>query len=329
MKIFNNNFLMSQTPYRISLGGGGSDLPFYSKLKGGSLITAAINQYVKVTIARRVLDNKILVQTTVGEFANKLDDVDNSIVRECLRYFNIVDSVQISTFTTIPTGIGLGSSSTLTVGIVQCLLAMTGKKLSSMEVGHLAHHIERDILGWAGGIQDQYISSLGGIQLLKVDKSGKVSNTPLVIKEDKQKILEQHLVLVYTKKKRNSHKIINAQKADLNKTLKVYDQIKEIGFQSINLLKKADIQGLGEAMDTHWRLKKSLAKVISNSSIDEMYIQLKRLGSPGGKIVGAGGGGFLMMAVPKDVDKYLNKISSLGYRCLPWKIDFGGSHIIN
>ena len=137
------------------------------------------------------------------------------------------------------------------------------------------------------------------------------------------------MVIVFTNIERDSHNIINAQKTELEKTVRVYDQIKEIGCHSIELLQKADIEGLGEAMDMHWDLKKQLANNISNNSIDEMYIQLKKLGSPGGKIVGAGGGGVFMMAVPKNVDKYLHEINSLGYRNLPWGFDFNGTRLLH
>ena len=324
-----NDFVVSLTPYRISLGGGGTDLPFYSKLKGGNLITAAINQYCKVSIARRYFDSKILIQTSRIQFPKNIEEIDNDIIKECLRYFNIKNGVHLSTFTTIPTGIGLGSSSSFVVGIVNCLLKITGKKLSPFQIGHLSHYLERELIGFAGGVQDHYIASLGGIQSLKVDKLGKVTSTPLFITKKNQKMIENHLVIVFTNIERDSHNIINAQETELEKTVKVYDQIKEIGYHSIELLQKADIEGIGEAMDMHWDLKKQLTNNMSNNSIDEMYIQLKKLGSPGGKIVGAGGGGVFMMAVPKNVDKYLHEINSLGYSNLPWGFDFNGTRLLH
>lgn len=323
-----SDFVVSLTPYRISLGGGGTDLPFYSKVKGGNLITAAINQYCKVSIARRFFDNKILMQTPGIQFPKNIEEIDNDIIKECFRYFNIKKGVHLSTFTTIPTNIGLGSSSTFTVGMVNCLLKITGKKLSPFQIGHLSHYLERELIGLAGGVQDHYIAALGGILSLKVDTLGKVTATPLFITEKKQKIIEKHLVIVFTDTERDSHIIVNAQKTELEKTIKVYDRIKEIGSHSIELLQKADIEGLGEAMDLHWGLKKQLTKKMSNNHIDEMYIKLKKFGSPGGKIVGAGGGGVFMMAVPKNVEKYIHEINSLGYRTLPWKFEFNGSRLL-
>lgn len=201
--------------------------------------------------------------------------------------------------------------------------------MSPIEIGQIAHHVERKLLNLAGGIQDQYISALGGIQILDIDVNGKVSAIPLFINHSKIEILEKHLLLVYTDAKRSSMKIIKSQKKDIANTIDVYDQIKAIGIESEQLLVDADIDGLGEAMDRHWVLKKTLSNEISNNHIDKMYLKLKKLGSPGGKIIGAGGGGFFMMSVPGEVEKYCKKITELGYTYLPWKFEFNGTYLIN
>ena len=322
--------VISQSPYRISLGGGGTDLPFYFKERGGRLISATINQYVKVTVAPRVLDNAILVQTTDTQFVDNIDKVDHVLVREALRYFKLLKAVQVATFTTIPSGIGLGTSSTVMVGLVNALATFIGQTLSPLEIGFLAHYIERDILELPGGIQDQYISALGGIQILNVSTSGEVTAQPLFITEQKRKKLERGLVLIYTSKKRDSCEIVQAQKQELSeKTFEVYDRIKELGDQSITLLQNADIIGLGQVMDEHWHLKKTLSKNISNDKLDVLYTELKSIGSPGGKIIGAGGGGFFMMAVPSNVGEYTRKLDNLGYSHLDWCFEFKGSHIID
>jgi len=322
--------VISQSPYRISLGGGGTDLPFYFKERGGRLISATINQYVKVTVAPRVLDNAILVQTTDTQFVDNIDKVDHVLVREALRYFKLLKAVQVATFTTIPSGIGLGTSSTVMVGLVNALATFIGQTLSPLEIGFLAHYIERDILELPGGIQDQYISALGGIQILNVSTSGEVTAQPLFITEQKRKKLERGLVLIYTSKKRDSCEIVQAQKQELSeKTFEVYDRIKELGDQSITLLQNADIIGLGQVMDEHWHLKKTLSKNISNDKLDVLYTELKSLGSPGGKIIGAGGGGFFMMAVPSNVGEYIRELDKLGYSHLDWCFEFKGSHIID
>ncbi|MBI28601.1 MAG: D-glycero-alpha-D-manno-heptose 7-phosphate kinase [Alphaproteobacteria bacterium MarineAlpha5_Bin11] len=325
---FNYKFIISKTPYRISLGGGGTDLPFYSDLRGGELITGAINQYCLVLLAKRPLDKKIMVQTTETQITDSLNEVENFIVRETLRYFRINNSIHVSSFTTIPTGIGLGTSSTFIVGIIKCISDLINKKYDKMKIAKLAHIIERKILQIDGGIQDQYISSLGGIQLLKVSKKGTVTAKEIRIKKNILKDLQRHLVLVYSGQRRESKTIIKAQKHNLNSNIKIYDQIKEIGKNSKKLLINGDIDGLGKLMDDHWKLKLKLANEISDRNLNNTYGQLKKLGSPGGKIIGAGGGGFFMMAVPHNVEKYISNVKKLGFRYMLWKFDFDGSSII-
>jgi len=323
-----HQLIISQTPYRISLGGGGTDLPFYSNERGGRLITAAINQYIKVSVSKRPLDNKILIQTTDVQFASSLDELNNEIIRETLRYFTLDDSIQVATFSTLPSGIGLGSSSTVIVGLINSISRIINHDYSSLEIAKIAYHIEREIIGLAGGVQDQYIASIGGIQIIDINKSGEIMVKPLFIDEKNRMKLQKHLVLIYTGKERKSSNIIKSQKQDLIKTFEVYDEIKEIGHKSIELLTNADIEGLGNAMDRHWAIKKTLSKQMTTNNIDKLYIKLKKLGSPGGKIIGAGGGGFFMMAVPDNVSNYINKIKDFGFFILDWEFEFNGSRII-
>jgi len=321
-----SDLIITRTPYRISLGGGGTDLPFYSNLKEGFLITAAINQYCTVSISERSLDDIILTQTTVTQFSDSIDEVENAIIRECLRYFGLLNSIQVSTYTTLPSGIGLGTSSTLTVGLINAILGLLNKKLSKVEIARLAYKIEREIIGLKGGIQDQYIAALGGIQILRVSTSGDVQSEELIIDSNNRKKLEENLVLVYTKQERESHKIISSQEVNKEKSINVYDQIKVIGKNSVDLLVHADIERLGQLMDQHWLIKRSLSNEISTSIFDKLYMNFKSLGSPGGKIIGAGGGGFFMMAVPKNVKKFKMEINKMGYRTLDWCFDQKGTY---
>jgi D-glycero-alpha-D-manno-heptose-7-phosphate kinase len=318
-----------KTPLRIALGGGGTDLPFYSKVRGGLLITAAIDEYISVSAASRPLDEQILLQTTSVQFSKNINDVENPLIRETLRYFNRTNAIQIASFSTLPTGIGLGSSSTLIVGIVNAISTLNAQPLPPMELAHTSWKIEREILGFAGGIQDQYIAALGGIQILTVEKNGKVLAEPLNIKEESRLELERRLVLVYSGKERDSMSIIKSQEVDFETKIAIYDAIKEIGVMSVDIIRKGDIQGLGEVMDEHWKLKKQLSKNISNSYLDDQYIQLKENGSCGGKIIGAGGGGFFMMAVTGNVNEYLKNIFDLGFHSLDWQFDNQGSHVID
>lgn len=321
--------IITKTPFRISLGGGGTDLPFYSSQRGGFLIAAAIDEYITVSIASRPLDDQILVQTTSTQFADSIDLLDNILVRSILEYFDITKAIQLATFSTLPTGIGLGSSSTQIVGMIHALSELEGKKLTAMEIAAVAHHIERNVLGLAGGIQDQYIASLGGIQIITVEPNGKVLANPLILDKDVRCELESKLILIYSGFRRDSNDVIKSQEVEIDKKLKIYDAIKEIGRRSVDLLKNGDVAGLGKAMDEHWTLKKTLSQEISSNKFDLQYEELKKLGATGGKLVGAGGGGFFMMAVPKDRKSYLRNVCQLGYRVLDFAFDFEGTHVIN
>ena len=330
MKYLKKHLVITKTPYRISLGGGGTDLPFYSKEKGGLLITASINQYITISVATRPLDDQFFIQTTDNQFASSLDDLKHVIIREVLRYFEIEKSIQVATFSTLPTSSGLGSSSSLIVGLIHALSVILDlrPKLTDLDMARLAFKIEREIIGLAGGIQDQYIAALGGIQLLTIEPDGTVNDEYLKVEEYNRHELERGLVLIYTGAVRRSEEIIESQKVDIEKTFDIYDEIKEIGRRSVGLIKAADIEGLGKTMDEHWGLKKRLSGKISNNEMDELYIKLKEIGSPGGKIIGAGGGGFFLMTVPCKVSTYIEKLKQLNCRYLEWRFEFQGTHVI-
>ena len=324
-----SDLIITRTPYRISLGGGGTDLPFYCRENEGFLITAAINQYCTISVSFRELDKKILTQTTEVQFSDKLDDLNNGIIRECLRYFKIKNSIQVATFTTLPTGIGLGTSSTLTVGLVNALCKIKDLKKSKIEMAEIAYKIEREILGWEGGVQDQYIASIGSLIKMTINNISDVKVERLLINEDIKKILEQSLLLIYSEQKRDSHDIIESQNIDEKKTINIYHKIKNLGYKSVKPIMNGDVQKIGEIMDEHWAIKKSISNKISNTRLDDTYKELKSFGSPGGKIIGAGGGGFFMMAVPKNIDHYKKLIKDRGYKTLDWSFDNLGTHKIN
>jgi len=329
MNVKPRHAVITRTPLRISLGGGGTDLPFYYSLKGGLLISAAIDEYYAVSIASRPLDNKLLVQTTSVQFADNINELEHELIRATLEYFKRTHSIQVATFTTLPTGIGLGSSSAQVVGLVNGLAALRGTRLNPLQIAQIAYHIEREILGFAGGVQDQYIAALGGIQLISVDRNGAVTTERIDISATTRSELEHRLVLMSSGKQRNSADIISSQEVSVQNKIKSYDRLKEIGQLSLAMILAGDVRGLGEMMDEHWQIKQDLSPVMSSRILNEKYEFLKRLGSPGGKLVGAGGGGFFLMAVPSNVSKYMHDLKHHGFNVMTWKFDFSGSRIIS
>jgi len=314
---------------RISLGGGGTDLPFYAQRRGGLLMAAAIDEYVTVSVATRILDDKILVQTTDTQFADSLEGLKNDLVRACLEFHGWEKGIQVAMWSTIPTGIGLGSSSTQIVGLVYALSRLSGEAPSQMEVAARAHKIEREILGFAGGIQDQYISAIGGVQKITAEPDGTVTTSAIRIAPEVCERIEEGLKLVYSGRRRDSAEVVKSQEVELQRKLDIYDKIKRIGVESEKLLVEGDIQALGEALHEHWTLKKGLSALISDTRFDEQYQDCLDAGANGGKLVGAGGGGFFLMAVPGDPVDFAMRLRSKGYRILDWRFEFQGTHLIS
>ena len=319
--------LIVSAPYRISLGGGGTDLPFYASKKGGELITGAINEYITVMVAKRAIDEKIFLQYSQTEMVSSLDQISHEILREILRYFKIFDSFQVATFSTMPTFTGLGASSTLIVALVKAIRELYGKPVSQTKLAEEAFHIEREILGLSGGFQDQYIAALGGIQVLKINKDLKVTTKAVQIEKEPLKKLQSSLFLIHAGIDRNSEKIIESQRKALG-IIDAYDQIKSIGKLSVDYILNAEIDKLGNAMDDHWKIKKKMSQKMSNSNIDNMYLELKSFGSIGGKIIGAGGGGFFLMVVNKNRKKFKETATRNNYKFIDFDFEFKGAHII-
>ena len=315
------------SPYRVSLGGGGTDLPFYASKKGGFLITAAIDEFITISVARRYLDKKIFLQYSSTEMVDSREEISHYLFKEILKYFKIKESFQIATFSTLPSYTGLGASSTLIVGLVKAIYELNDKPIGPIKLAEEAFHIEREILGLAGGYQDQYIAALGGIQILNISKDLKITPEKLIIGNKEFEKIQRSLFLIHSGIERNSEKIITAQQKEID-IFKGYDQIKAIGKSSADYLKKGEVHKLGISMDNHWKIKKSLTKIISNSTIDKMYLELKSFGSPGGKIIGAGGGGFFLMVVDKNQNEFIRKAKESNYKFINFKFENKGAHTL-
>ncbi len=320
--------VITNTPYRISLGGGGTDLPFYYLKRGGSLVFATIDQYISIFTSKRIIDDKIFLQYSQTEWSEKTSELKHPQIKAVLEYFKIKDGFQVATFSSMPNYTGLGASSSLIVGLIKSIISMKGESIDPNRLAEKAFHIEREILGSAGGHQDQYAASLGGIQSMKISEKGKIYCQPIDIPAESLELLQGGLILVFTNVNRKSEDIIKAQ-IDNDDTITLYDKIKDIGEKSIKYLKSGDVASLGELMDQHWTYKREITKQMTNSFLDEMYLKLKDAGSTGGKVIGAGGGGFFLMAVPHDKKKFMESLKKLNFRYIPFKFDFRGSHVVH
>lgn len=302
--------IVYKTPYRLPLAGGGTDIDFYYKKRGGFLISATFDQYIYTFSTKRPLDDKILIQTTKSEFSNSVKTVKHSTIKKILEYFKVKNKIQIATFSTLPTKSGLGTSSSQMVGLINNLLKFKNISLTKEEIVKLAYLIERKKLKDDGGWQDQIAACYGGIIKIRINKKGDFTVQKIKIDKKIRRKIERNLVLIYTDEVRYSSKIISNQRDNIKKNdiIKIYDQLKAKVIPFEKALKKGNLKKMGEIFNSHWIIKKKLSNTISNNFLDKMYMNLMKTNKfYGGKIIGAGGGGFFLMVSRnfKESTKYL------------------------
>ena len=321
--------ILYKTPYRIPLAGGGTDLDFYYKKRGGFLISATISEYMYTYIAPRPFDTRSLIQTTDVQFVNNNYEIENKIYRETLKYFKIKDKLHIGNFSSLPTGTGLGSSSSVIVGLIKIISKFKKIRINNSQIIKLAYKIEREILGLEGGWQDQIMATLGGFRKISINKSGKIKSKKISISNKTLNKFQNTLLLVFTKGTRDSSKIIRSQRIDGTQILKKYDLIKNLANSFESLIKRKKFISIGKLFHEHWQIKRKLSSMMTNNYLDNLYLNLmKHRNFTGGKIIGAGGGGFFLMSTKskKESIKYLKKNKFLFANLI---FEHSGSTLIN
>ena len=326
-----------KTPFRITLGGGGTDLPSYYSEHGGFVFSVTIDKYMFININTPIVDDLIRIKYSKSEEVSSVDEVQHELVREALKLMNIKDSIEIQSMADIPAGTGLGSSGCYLVGLLNGLHCYKNSNISRQELAEEACHIEMNILKHPVGKQDQYTAAFGGFVILDIDKSGKVKVSRPDISEDIIDELESSLLIYYTHTSRAANDILREQnKAAQEKTheahkivLESLSEIKDIGYKTLDAVKKGDLTEFGKLLDLHWRTKKRLSTKVSTSRIDELYELGIKNGALGGKILGAGGGGFLLFYCRKDHQhKLTTTMTNAGLRRMRFKFDFDGSKVM-
>ena len=289
--------IISRSPVRITLGGGGTDLPSYYSKYGGELIAAAIDKYTLVTAHTR-FDDDIKLNYSRTEQVQNVDEIKHNIFREGLRLLNIKKGIELTSLSDMPSSSGLGTSGSFTIALLNVLHTYKKEFVSQKHLAEEACKIEIEILKEPIGKQDQYIAAFGGITSFQFSKDGTVIIKPLKMSDEAQDELQHNILLFYTGISRSASKILREQddksKKDEDQTIDTLHEIKRIGLETKKALEQGDIDKLGEFLDEHWNIKKQLSKSISNPFIDECYTLAKEKGALGGKIMGAGGGGFFM-----------------------------------
>lgn len=320
--------IIARSPLRISLGGGGTDLPSYYRGHEGFLIAAAIDKYVYVTV-NRPFSEGIYLKYSALEHVMQVDQIRHPIIREALLLRELRSpQIEITTLADIPAGTGLGSSGSFTTALLKALHAHLRKMIHPRELAELACHLELERLHEPIGKQDQYIAAYGGLTCFTFHKDDRVTVEPLLVSMDTMFDLEDNLLLFFTGFSRSAAGILQDQHtrclSDDETILRNLHYVKELGYRSRAALESGDLVHFGELMDEHWEHKKRRSDQMSNEQIDEWYALARRNGAVGGKLVGAGGGGFLMFYAA-DRNALRHAMANAGLDEVRFKFDFEGT----
>jgi D-glycero-alpha-D-manno-heptose-7-phosphate kinase len=323
--------IIARSPLRITLGGGGTDLPSYYRGHEGFLVAAAIDKYVYVTVTRPFTPGIYLKYSALERVAS-VEHIRHPILREALALQELrTPQIEITTLADIPAGTGLGSSGSFTTALLKALHAHRRKLIQPQELAELACHLEIDRLHEPIGKQDQYIAAYGGLTCFTFHKDDRVTAEPLLVSMDTMFDLEDNLLLFFTGFSRSAAGILQDQQVRSQKSdeemLRNLHYVKELGLRSRAALENGDLVRFGELMHEHWEHKKRRSGKMSNEQIDEWYQLARRSGAIGGKLVGAGGGGFLMFYA-RDRNLLRHAMTSAGLEEVRFKFDFEGTKLI-
>ncbi len=324
--------IISKTPLRMSFFGGGTDFRTYfenSKFGYGSVISTALNMFVYITVNRR-FDDKLRIVYYGNELVDTVDEIKHDIIRNALKIADIEKGVEIVYSADIPlsgAGVGLSSSSALAVGVMNALHALKGEWVSAEQLAREACHIELECIGQRIGVQDQFAVAYGGFRRYRFYADGSVAAMPVTCKPEYLRELKDNLMLFYTGTGRDSRKILNEQSESISKKMARLDDLVETVDRNYQNLCAGMIDQWGVELDRAWNIKKTFAGGISTPEIDEMYASAKKAGALGGKILGAGGGGFMLLYVPKAAQQKV-RTALRNYREVNFKFEPAGSRIV-
>ncbi len=323
--------IIVRSPLRISLGGGGTDLPSYYNEHSGFLIAGAINKYVYITL-HQTFGKELIIKYSQLERVSGINEIQHPIIREVLKFLQISSPcLEITSMADIPAGTGLGSSGSFTTALLKALHTLKKNLIHPEELAEQACHIEINLLNEPIGKQDQYIAAYGGLTCFDFEKNDRVKAYPLKIDQETLYNLEDNLLLFFTGYSRSASSILQEQDAkskekDQNMTANLHF-IKELGFKSKESLEKSDLNEFAKLMNIHWDYKRKRSGKMSNSQIDEWYELALKNGALGGKMIGAGGGGFLMFYA-NDKVRLRHAMRSAGLPEVRFNFDFSGTQVV-
>ncbi len=325
--------ILARAPYRISLGGGGTDLPSYYTQHGGFILSAAVNKYLYIYVNRPAADELIRLKYSRYEQVTAPDEIAHDLVRPALQLLKLGGSLEIASMADVPAGTGLGSSGTYLVALLTALYELKREKVPTQALAEQACHIEMNIAGHPAGKHDPYLAAFGGFTCLDIDADGRVKVSPLDISITTVEEFRSNVLLFYTGLTRSSSDILGAQQRDTERgDAAVIDSLhrtKELGYRIKEALETGDLESFGLMLDEHWQNKKRRSSKISDERLDRWYETVKRNGGLGGKIMGAGGGGFFMFFCPSQSKARIRAaLAGEGLREMPYDFDYEGAKVL-
>jgi D-glycero-alpha-D-manno-heptose-7-phosphate kinase len=325
--------ILARAPYRISLGGGGTDLPSYYRGHGGFILSAAVNKYLYIYANRPAADDFIRLKYSRYEQVTTPEEIQHDLVRPALKLLGIGGSLEIASMADVPSGTGLGSSGTYLVALLTALYELKREKVPTQALAEQACDIEMNIAGHPAGKHDPYLAAFGGFTCLDIDTDGRVKVSPLDISITAVEEFRSNVLLFYTGLTRSSSEILGDQRQDTERkdqaVIESLHRTKELGYQIKDALEQGDLERFGLLLDEHWQNKKRRSNKISDSKIDDWYELVKSCGGLGGKIMGAGGGGFFMFFCPNHCKGKIRKtLTDAGLREMPYDFDFEGAKVL-
>jgi D-glycero-alpha-D-manno-heptose-7-phosphate kinase len=319
--------IITQTPLRIGLLGGGTDLPSYYRENGGRVLNCALDKYVYVIVKQR-FDDDIYVNYSKKEIVQRVEDLEHELVREAMQMTGVTSGVEITTLADIPSaGSGLGSSSAVTVGLLHALFAYRGQQMAAEELAERACTIEIERCGKPIGKQDQYIAALGGIRDIRFGPGDEVVADEVRLAPAERRALQQQIMLFYTGITRSADPILAEQNANVQATRPQLDLLRDLAGFAVERLCDGDVDAIGPALRESWEAKRKLASGVSNARIDQAVTRALDAGASGAKLTGAGGGGFLLVICPIERQRAVRE-SLANVQELPVKLDHLGSRVV-
>ena len=325
--------ILTRTPFRISLGGGSTDLPAYYSQHGGFIFCVTVNLYMYIMINRPPIDDLIRLKYRHSEEVDRIQDVQHELIRGALQRTGIGKMIEISSLADVPDGTGLGSSGSYLVGLLNALHALKGENISRRQLAEEAFEIAAEDLGKPDGKQDFYAAAFGNFSVLDIAEDGRVTVHNAHVSRATQQEFEQKTLLFYTGVRRESADLLQTQQDSLKqhdeRAITLKHQTKAIGKQILEAFERGQLDRFGELMDEHWRLKRQMSGGMSNEQFDAIYDSIKRQGALGGKIIGAGGGGFFLVYCREGAQTGVRQVfSEHNMREINWRVDAAGTQVL-